>query len=193
MTLDGSFSQIIASDTSLQGIGGVTQRMLFDKPLIDFIKSLNGPGSGSTKTYEWATLWGPTTWGGYYGRLEDGTPVDQKVWWNWVGTPSADQSKPGHGNDRNVMCIDAYKNGMAEVVAAPKSTSYEKYRNIPWLVQKVWGNYGNMPQLWITLLVDPSSGFVTTRSNQGFWIDANWLYKKVGVAQIQWRVPKPPL
>ena len=178
--LDGSFSQIVANDAPIRGSGGVNQRMKIGVAEINFIKSLNGVGSGSAKTWDWAASWGDTTWGGYFGRLEDGTSTDVAVWWNWVGAPS------GHTNDRNIMCISTIVGNMAQVVAAPKSADYEQFRDVDWLVQRIWGNYGSMPQLYKTLLFDPAWGFETTKSNRGFWIDVKWLFQEIGQVEVPW-------
>jgi len=185
---DGSFSQIPAFDAPINGTAGVTNRMILGKAEIDFIKSLN---DGSVKDWKWAA---GLPRGNYFGSMDDGTSIDKRVWWNWVGAPS------GRPDDRNTMCISAIMNGRAKVVAAPKSTSYEQYRHITWLVQRIWGNYregteknyyNSGPVLYKTLLFDPDSGFVTTKSNKGFWIDAAWLHAKIGTVQIPWMVSFP--
>ena len=183
---DGSFSQIPAYDAPINGTAGVTNRMILGKTEIDFIKSLN---VDSVMSWDWAAH---GEWGYYYGSMEDGTSIDESVWWNWVGAPS------GRPNDRNTMCISAFVNGMAQVVGVPKSASYEQYRNVPWLVQRIWGNfrrgvpenkYNSGPVLYKSILFAPDSGFVTTKSNRGFWIDAAWLHAKIATVEIPWTVP----
>lgn len=178
---DGSFSQTIAFDAPINGTGGVTNRLRLKKTEIDFIKSLNtAPG---LKSWAWAAD-SPT---GLYYQSRPGESIDKSVDWNWVGTPS------GRPYDRNIMCFSSFQNGLAQVVAAPRSSNYEFARNIPWLIQRIWGNYrdgtpenswNSGPHLWNTLLFDPASGFETTKGQRGFWIDQNWLFEKVGEAQV---------
>jgi len=169
---DGSFSQTIAFDAPVNGTGGVTNRLTIRKPEIDFIKSLN---VDSLKTWRWAAA-APT---GTLYQSKAGYSVDECVDWNWVGTPS------GHIESRNVMCFFGFQNGLAQVAAAPKSASYEQYRNVPWLIQNVYGNYGAVPLLYKIILLDPST-FPHTKGNGGFWIEKKWLHEKVGTVQVPW-------
>ncbi len=170
---DGSFSQIPAFDAAVNGTAGVNNRLRITRIEIDFIKSLN---TNSLKTWTWAAD-APT---GLYFQSVAGYSIDDCVDWNWVGAPS------GHVEDREIMCFSNFQNGMAQVVAAPQSSNYEWARDIPWLIKNIYGNYGAVPLLYRSILFDPSSGFPATKGNQCFWLDASWLYQKVGEVQVPW-------
>lgn len=173
---DGSFSQIIAFDAAVNGTGGVTNRITIKKPEIDFIKSLN---VDSSKSWGWAAD-APRR---LLYQSKDGYSIDECVDWNWIGTPSPSGAE--HPNDRNVTCFSEYDHGMARVVAIPKSTDYEQFRDVPWLIQEVYGNYGWMPPLWKMPLFEPST-FPHTKGNGGFWIPTDWLLDKVGTVKVSW-------
>ena len=173
---DGSFSQIIAFDAPINGTGGVTNRLTIKKPEIDFIKSLN---VGSVKNWNWAAD-APS---GLLYQSKDGFSIDECVDWNWVGSPSPSGSE--HLNDRNVMCFSAMQNGMAQVVAIPKSVNYGQYKDFPWLIQQVYGNYSWMPALWRMPLFDPST-FPHTKGNGEFWLPQEWLFERVGEVAVPW-------
>lgn len=172
---DGSFSQIPAFDAAVNGTAGVTNRLRITKTEIDFIKSLN---LDSPKTWKWAA----DAPHGLYFQSVEGCSIDACVDWNWVGAPS------GHIEQREIMCFSNFQNGMAQVVAAPRSFNYEWARGIPWLIKNIYGNYGAVPLLYKSILLDPSSGFPTTKGNKEFWLDASWLFEKVGEVQVPWLV-----
>ena len=170
--LDGSFSQTVAFDAPIHGTAGVTNRLTIKKPEIDFINSLN---IHSEKSWKWAA---DAPQGLLYQSIL-GISIYDSVEWNWVGTPS------GHTENRNLMCFSAFTDNLAQVVAAPKSTTYEQYLDIPWLIQNIWGNYGAIPLLYKIILLDPMT-FPHTKSNGGFWIEKKWLYSKIDTVSVPW-------
>ena len=171
--LDGSFSQIVAFDAPVNGTAGVNNRIIIKKNEIDFIKSLN---VNSQKNWKWAAD-APR---GLYFQSLDGFSIDDSVAWNWVGAPS------GHVEQRNVMCFSAFQNGLCSVVAAPKSGDYGQFRDTPWLIQNIYGNYGAMPLLYKSILFDPSTFPHDGKSQNGFWIEKKWLHEKKGTVQVPW-------
>ncbi len=190
ITLDGSFSQLPASD------GGVTSGLLLKTPEINFIKSLNGPGTGS-----WSWGWAADKPKGLYYQSIDGVSIDQAVYWNWVAAPSPDQRITNYNGVRNVMCVSKivrmYGEDYAFVVGAPKGIDYSKYQQ-DWLVQPVYGDWewqtksgtwAGMPHIYNAYMFDPASGFaMKTASDKQFRFPAAWLYKYISTDSIPWLV-----
>jgi len=177
---DGSFSQHITYPAPNINSGGGTSAnyVRLTQKEIDATLTLN---INSVKDWKWAA----DAHNGLVFQSIDGIDIHTSVDWNRIAPASG---LPEFGDKINYVCVSQVVNGFAELVGMPKGTDYQKYFNVRWVIQHIYGNYGGFPHLYDIVTWDACSGFVISKGECGIWVPVSILAQKIGTVNVPWNI-----